>query len=199
MGRPVWRRGGGIRPPRGGQPPSLRPSIPSLAAPGPWAAGVRGSPALGAAPAAADPRFAASEVSPLSPSLRAASRSPCPWLLCRNRAAFRAAAGAVRGSLPAAAGAVGSGRREMPGGSRGPCDVAREPRRVPAGRAPLAAPRSASPPFRTGVLQFPCRGSLSAFGSTVWWLEGIAGSSRNCSRARSSQKPGSRCHSKWAF
>lgn len=62
--------GGGIHPPRGGQPPSLHPPVPpsllspALPAPGPWAAAVRASPGFGAGPAAADSRFATSEVSP---------------------------------------------------------------------------------------------------------------------------------------
>lgn len=168
MGRPLWRRRGRNSSPAGraaALPSSLCPCIPSFSFPRPrpglCAAGVRGSPRLGAAPNAAHSRFATSEVSP-SPF---PSRSPLPWLLCRNQTAFRAAVRAGAGLLSAG---PARGRKEIPGR----CDVA-----AGAVPGPGRASPAPTPPAERACSDSSCPAPLSPVGCTVWWLEGIAGSS----------------------
>lgn len=167
MGRPLWRRRGRNSSPAGraaALPSSLCPCIPSFSFPRPrpglCAAGVRGSPGLGAAPRA---RCGAERRSLAVRNL--GSFPPSPWLLCRNQTAFRAAVRAGAGLLSAG---PARGRKEIPGR----CDVA-----AGAVPGPGRASPAPTPPAERACSDSSCPAPLSPVGCTVWWLEGIAGSS----------------------
>lgn len=90
---------------------------------------------------------------------------PSPWLLCRNQTAFRAAVRAGAGLLSAG---PARGRKEIPGR----CDVA-----AGAVPGPGRASPAPTPPAERACSDSSCPAPLSPVGCTVWWLEGIAGSS----------------------
>lgn len=88
----------------------------------------------------------------------------------------------------------------FPAGAASLRDVAAGAAPGPGRRAPLRRPPLPLPPrSQRACSNSLCRGSPSPFGCTVWWLQGIAGSSHNCSVADFFQKTGSCCHSEWAF